>query len=119
MKYKTADLEGLPLDTAVAVIEGWASHLEPIEHWLAREGSYSTDQTAGGRIIDREHIATVYMGGKWRAFTADGDAASHSSYMHNRYIDVNDEDGDGVGPTRLVAAMRAWVAQQLGPEVDL
>ena len=111
MKYQTATLEGALLDAAVALAEGWSAHLEPVEHWLAREGSYSTDQAAGGKLIDLYRISTVFMSGQWEAF--------NPVLKHDHYLDVVAGDGDGNGPTRLIAAMRAHILRKIGREVDL
>ncbi len=62
----------------------------------------------GGPIIEREKISTEEIQGAWKAeleiLTADD--------AHYRY-------GLGYGPTPLIAAMRCYVAANLGAEVEI
>lgn len=111
MKHKTATLEGELLEAAVALAEGWAPHLEPLEHWLRREadGGY-LGWAAGGPIIERERIGVL-----------SGDAPFIKDWSAS--IKCR-RDGYPVflcasGPTPLVAAMRAFVASRFGDEVEL
>lgn len=69
----------------------------------ARRFSPSTDWTQGGPIIDREGINLNKRDGEWKAeaFPAEGGVAI------------------GLGPTPLIAAMRALVASKLGEQVEL
>lgn len=113
--HKTSELEGDPLDAAVALAEG---------HPLG--GGYSTFWHHGGPIIERERIATAPIG------PADGRAAGISwcawveskndaeLERENGYFERNvDSKAPGRGPTPLIAAMRAFVASKMGDTVEL
>jgi hypothetical protein len=111
MKVKTSELQGAALDWAVASCEGRGIEFEdPKDPWLTLDGlahqplhSYtpSTDWTQGGPIIEREKIALSYDTGRfgWVASFYDGD--------------------DVFGGTPLIAAMRCYVASQMGGEIEL
>jgi len=95
---KVSELQGAALDWAVAKCEGDTGN---INEWLSvyTDGTgdehYSTDWAQGGPIIEREGIALLPT---WTAerpgFSADG-------------------------PTPLIAAMRCYVASQLGDEIEI
>lgn len=111
MKVKTADLIDLSLDWAVAecleatriqlyeyngrrmirvsLPEGIHAPWEPSHYW-----------GQGGPIVEREKIAVDWDHDCWNA----------SKYGHPAYYSA---------PTPLVAAMRFFVASQLGDEVDI
>lgn len=124
----TKDLKGAALDWAVARAgEEWkTAHkhfptmtLDPTfkgVHGDARYGVFltpnnpmrqdpqkfnpSTCQVLGGEIIDREWIGTMPVSdAQWRAGDVDG--------------------ANGYGPTRLIAAMRCFVASKLGDAVEV
>lgn len=119
--YKVAELTGELLDAAVAkALLPTAMRLFPRSQW--REGyepptklAYSTDWAAGGQIIERERLVLgpTETAGEWIAF-ADGatifDSGSDTLTGSNVY---------GVGPTPLIAAMRAFVASELGDTVEI
>lgn len=121
--YKVAELEGVNLDLAVAIAEGWKrngdwwSHVnkeEPMTGMVVRGGElfpapWSSSWMWGGPIIERERIALsppslASPDGDWFAETPSQEA---------------DLDGGALGPTALIAAMRAYVASKFGEEVDL
>ena len=119
MKIKTAELKGTALDWAVAECEEWDFFDEdgvPIiqldsSHMRTRWGLYSpsTDWEIGGPIIEMEGIQLKHM-----------------SYDSNPWwvalIDVPDTSvmkRGCIGPTPLIAAMRAFVASRLGDEVEI
>lgn len=127
MKTKTAELTGEALDFAVAKCEAyqyrypWRQELD-YRAWKSMKSAwgmhpdYSSDYAAGGQIMDREKLSTEYdahweldpadpedNGERWLARTNTYYAAAFSHY----------------GPTRLVAAMRCYVASKLGEEIDL
>jgi hypothetical protein len=86
---KTSELTGAALDWAVSAVHG-DSDIHP----------YSTDWNEGGPIIERERINIRDDGGdQWAA----DDNIRATAY----------------GPTPLVAAMRCYVASQLGDEVNV
>ncbi len=92
-KVKTAELEGIALDWAVA--KALDIQNKPLD-WSPL--SYSTDWAQGGPIIERESIDLVKMGNKqWRA----------------------DCGPAKTGSTPLIAAMRCYVANKLGDEVEI
>jgi len=114
---RTSELTGAALDWAVAKCEGgentvdtWWIHIYGKDWTLRkkcqRSWSPSTDWAQGGPIIERERIDLNWdvtisrpVEGLWFACVDDGD--------------------DVTGPTPLVAAMRCYVASQLGDEIDV
>jgi hypothetical protein len=93
---KTSELSGAALDWAVAMAIG--------DYTPVRVPTYSTDWAHGGKIIEREKIATRFdlEEQEWQAAIA-----------------AEDEWVYGWGATPLVAAMRCYVASKLGNEVQL
>jgi len=93
MKLKVSELQGAALDWAVAECEQFVEdEFEPSENW-----------TDGGPIIEREKIQ-LWVGQNWNA----------SMEPNNINTDTFES-----GPTPLVAAMRCYVASQLGDEVEV
>lgn len=113
MKHKTAELEGVLLDAAVAKAEGCA-----LTEYDDTGGPISFQPSAlwehAGPIIERERIAAWKADGDWCA-AVPGDSAYPGDCD---YIDVTRRDGSS-GPTPLIAAMRAYVASKFGEEVEL
>lgn len=122
---KTSELTGAALDWAVAKCEGGEFHMRtykgdnPGAPFPAIQWAYdwqelsafqpSTDWALGGPIIEWEKISLEYLPGAgdagadvWVATRAEGPG-------------VSEEQGD----KPLVAAMRCYVASQLGDEVDV
>lgn len=109
MKIRVSELEGSLLDFWVAKIVGgsdgrdWGILWNPSECVIydgENEIKYSpsTDWSQGGPIMDRERINTDWLddgSGQWMA--------SMPPYY---------------GPTRLIAAMRCFVAAKFGEEVE-
>lgn len=98
---KTSELTDLALDWAVTkclLPDGWPD----AEIVLGAETDYSSNWALGGPIIEREGITISrgYGGKYWWA-------------VH----DANELEV--LGPTPLVAAMRAYVTAKLGDEVDV
>ncbi len=88
---KTSELTGAALDWAVSKAIG---EYKPVE-----VPNYSTDWAQGGPIIERERLHVYPIDANtWEADTLD--------YTH-------------FGPTPLIAAMRCYVASQLGDEVEI
>ena len=100
MKLKTNELTGAALDWVVAkcilLING-----DDLDIGFIREYAYtpSTNWAQGGPIIERERIR-LDPRGVW--------VAGHDS--------SNDEYS---GPTPLIAAMRCYVASEMGEEVEV
>lgn len=120
MKVKTSELIGPPLDWAVAKCERSGVTGVDGQGTLRVVGgarfSPSTDEALGGPIIDRERLATlppiVKRISKERfAFPID--------YWRAIRQDEDDSAAHGLGPTRLIAAMRCHVALKLGDKVEI
>jgi hypothetical protein len=115
---KTSELTGAALDWAVAICEGWKTvhvngvlmlrHYHPEKahtpHCYVEDFGYSTNWAQGGPIIEREKIR---LDTTWNF--EDG-------YWSARMDTVG---GWWLGDTPLVAAMRCYVASQLGDTVDI
>lgn len=117
MKVKTTDLNGTPLNWAVAQClgvtpvavkknysEGWLLYSRP-NATIPLE--YSSKWAQGGLIIDQ------MMQGKF--FLMEND----DSCCHAAYSETEHDNAHGYGPTPLLAAMRCFVASRLGDEVDV
>lgn len=109
MKHKVSELEGALLDAAVAKAEGYVPR--GTVGWNApADYAPSRDWAHAGPIIERERISTVIgknSNGQWEAWIGPVG-----------YSDLN-EDGNAVGSTPLIAAMRAFVASKFGDVVNL
>ena len=119
-----AELGGIVLDYAVAIVEGghrlradgitWAFTLDGKTRVLSQGwGSIGyqpgRDWQHGGSIIEREGITlrvNASVSGHWVAFIDFGGS--------NRKIEARQ-----TGPTPLVAAMRCFVASKLGDSVEI
>jgi hypothetical protein len=114
VKHKVSELEGELLDAAVAKTIGfslrltaegsreWWQFFEPsLKQWCAVL-PFSTDWINGGPIIGIERISLDYE-------IAEGSPVA-ASLPDQAWL---------VGPTALVAAMRAYVASEFGEEVEL
>jgi hypothetical protein len=101
-KMKTNELTGLALDWAVAKCEGREVKAWAVHRRLGR-CDYSTNWAQGGPILEREKIELTYYIGtdEWLATRIGGPAVSEEW-----------------GPTPLVAAMRCFVASQLGDDIE-
>lgn len=108
---KTSELIGPALDWAVVKAEGLATGQTAIDGVLYGYYTPSTDQALGGSIIDREDISTVLLyGTTWGATTYN---------VQDIVLDHNEAHYQGIGPTRLIAAMRCYVSIKLGDEVEI
>ena len=95
---KTSELTGVFLDWAVTKAEGLSHDFEgPTSIWGCH--GWATSWEMGGPIIERERIAI------W----GDGDLHWEAEWGWHW----------AKGETPLVAAMRCYVASQLGDEVDI
>ena len=94
---KVSELTGAALDWAVAKCEQFVEdEFEPSENW-----------EDGGPIIEREKIGLHCGDGTWGVDVGIWEA-SHSRCLHIKR-----------GPTPLIAAMRCYVASQMGDEIEL
>ena len=119
MKMKTSELTGLALDWAVATCQGYKNLQKlpnrmghepclamippreaygPVELW---ELGYSTDWAQGGPIIENAILVIAPDPGL--------------GWVARSYMDATQYSG----PTPLVAAMRCYVASNLGDEVEV
>jgi hypothetical protein len=102
MKVKTSELTGAALDWAVAMAENWAGADFEVK-------PYSTDWAQGGPLIEREEISIsrefASSRVEWAAWTPA--------------LIRDDAEAFGYGPTPLIAAMRCYVASELGDEVEI
>lgn len=113
MKYAVSTLEGALLDAAVAMAEGLQFRVYTGVMCYADGDDWipSGDWLQGGPIIEREGISLMQLSDgpanpKW--------AANFEIGWHSQELDT-----PHVGPTPLIAAMRAYVASKFGEEVDL
>jgi hypothetical protein len=133
MKIKTNELTRAALDWVVAKCEGLTLHKDAMLNGVVKRGWWvsgmsidpntwhplamfnpSTDWSQGGPIIEREGIDMLRLLANinndvedrgWRAYhTPTREAVTHC------YAE---------GPTPLIAAMRCYVASELGDEVDI
>ena len=114
---KVADLVGDALDYWVAKLQGLQPTMTdggPVTHQpgegQVRVPAFSTDWAAAGALIERHaiHLSTVAPGTPF-----DGRLLSTGAWLarcaERPYVQI--------GPTALVAAMRAYVSSELGPQV--
>ena len=119
LKVKTSDLIGPALDWAVAKCEGCDYHSHECTYatdgsgkvWAAgtcpSEDRYSTRWSQGGPIIDEMM--------KGASFFIENDGGNvHVAFSETRHL-----CSSGYGPTTLIAAMRCYVASELGDEVEV
>lgn len=131
MKIKTSDLTGAALDWAVCAAlavqfnEGRVvkvcRHEATTPAWIERENSPgsaphyhrfgpSTAWAQGGPIIEREDIDVLRDGQEFGARKG----SMHKHPHRDAWVWSAQR-----GPTKLIAAMRCYVASQLGDEVDV
>ena len=117
MKVKTSELSGAALDWAVAKCnqdwtdeDRWYNTIGYVDSGDPDDEPYmpSENWAQGGPIVEREGIAIdcVRCGGE-----VDGWIAALPMYCEAKYEDPS--------PTPLIAAMRCFVARNLGDEVDV
>jgi hypothetical protein len=108
---KTAELTGAALDWAVDKAEG---RIRPDGGYYAgfhgRVTRWSTDWAQGGPIIERT-CASVFFDIK--------DASYEGHPDEPWFSEMDDIGGMWYGPTPLIAAMRCYVANKLGAEVEI
>ena len=100
MKVKISELSGAALDWAVAKCEG-------LDYWHPEIGpsqpEYSTEWAQGGPVIERKGISVmrVYKG------------------YDEPWCTERGEEHFTEAPTPLIAAMRCYVASEMGNEVEV
>ena len=99
MKIKTAEATDEALDWLVTKCEGYDHEVTSSEWGM---WGWATDWAQGGPIIEREKIATNY-------------SAKRDCWFAENFLETCAE----AGPTPLIAAMRCYVASQLGDEVEI
>lgn len=121
-KINTFKLTGAALDWAVAKCEG--------EYKPTAVPCYSTDWAQGGPIIEREEITLVCAEGEYspkhRKYKTYWVAEEGLQYAQDVYGPQGDDWGacfrienNISGQTPLIAAMRCYVASQLGAWVEI
>lgn len=129
---KVSELEGAQLDAWVAHALGYASPASVPEQlcgtWYAGESDGgvcawqpSTDWAQGGPIIERERISIVDIkateGDMWSPERGQFSAFIDSVRCLDSWEGNKSFDGTQIGPTPLIAAMRAFVASKFGDNV--
>lgn len=105
MKIKTSELTGAALDWAVAiVVYGGEKHIP------AGFPAYSESWGQGGPIIERKGIGLLKVAN--RLPHQQWDAGETDELPDTLWSVVS-------GPTPLIAAMRCYVASELGDEVEI
>ena len=101
---KTSELTGAALDWAVAKCEG--IYFENFEEFEMYAGDYSTDWAQGGPIIEREGVSLIRQTpDRWVSEYSNGCDRFDHARSH--------------GPTPLIAAMRCYVASELGDDIEI
>jgi hypothetical protein len=112
MKIKTSELTGSALDWAVAKAQGYGLSTLDLLYDIKEYTKYkpSSDWSFGGPIIERKEI------GIRRNMPCSEDMQWEASPS----ITAKGAGGKfGYGPTPLIAAMRCYVASNLGTEIDI
>lgn len=138
MKIKTSELTGKALDFAVLKCErpDWVSNSKQPEIYVTGCGfTPSTSWSDAGPIIQREKITIVCAEGEYNDEKA-GTPDCYDTYWiatigrlcaETAYGSQGDNWGESFqidsqsmsGPTPLIAALRCYVASNLGKEVDI
>lgn len=120
---KTSELTGAALDWAVAKCE--EALPRSYDDWKQIWPFYSTRWSQGGPIIEREGIGLLFDAGsacrKPSWFATPDDQCTRESYEGEVFDPafMVDEFAGVRGPTPLIAAMRCYVASQLGDNIDI
>jgi hypothetical protein len=118
MKLKTNELQGAALDWAVAkclpddtvriYFDEETGEKLFLDDWEVPEFSPSTDWAQGGPIIERE----------WLDVTPWPNESREDMRWHCQQHDTANDFAQ-YGPTVLIAAMRCYVASNLGDEIEV
>jgi hypothetical protein len=118
---KTSELQGAALDWAVAKCDQPQWSDEDALLWV-QDDEYqynpSTDWALAGPIIEREKLGVW-----WATHYVDDDGVEYGNHWYAE-PGCTDDNADkpysvAFGPTPLIAAMRCYVASQLGDEVKV
>jgi len=124
MKFRVSDIDGPLLDAAVAKAEG----VKLVDRWTGPNGEYSvyssegeyrdsytpsTSWAIGGQIIERERIAVLPGSGKVLGY-GDSEGPERPEPPQWRAKMPNQQTYT-LGPTPLIAAMRAFVHAKFAP----
>ena len=110
---KVAELNGVALDWAVAHCEELKLSRLSGGEFLLSNGDFwfpSTNWAQGGPIIEREGMDLNPHG---------VDSRSGRTHWRAAIQWLDESDFEGIGSTPLIAAMRCYVASQLGKEVEI
>lgn len=124
MKIKVSTATGAVLDCLVAMCEGYDCQFDDSVSgpWLVPQDGYwqdekplsgfnpSTNWAHGGRLIEREGIDLYWLQHGTPDFKASWQARKVTTQHHQHMLN---------GSTPLIAAMRCYVFNKLGEEVDL
>ena len=124
---KTSELTGPALDWAVTKCET-GQPLDTRGAFLVAF-KYSTDWAQGGPIIEQEGITTAFCSGDLNEPRNYWTATAEQQGWQYGYGPYHEQDEDrslqiyktgvSVGPTPLIAAMRAYVASKLGDDIEV
>lgn len=119
MKIKTNELEGELLNQAVAYcVEQSKKFPVFFDGKPMSKGDYITDWALAGPIIEREKIGVW-----WATHYVDDDGVEYGNHWYAEPA-CTDDNADkpyrvAVGPTLLITAMRCYVVNKLGDEIEL
>jgi hypothetical protein len=121
MKVKTSEAEDQVLDYLVAKCEGLVNEDGLMcNSDLSDMGRFtpSTDWAQGGLIIEREKLGVW-----WATHYVDDDGVEYGNHWYAE-PGCTDDNADkpyrvATGPTPLIAAMRCYVVNKLGDEVEV
>ena len=106
---KTSELTGAQLDWAVAKCENEEYSATATTNGIGMEfpaTDYSIDWAQGGPIIEREGISVIH-------------SQNGSNYFWSGEVFESTWLIQQSGPTALIAAMRCYVASELGDDVEI
>jgi hypothetical protein len=110
---KTSELTGAALDWAVTKCEGFDHEVTPGNEWGV--WGWATDWSQGGPIIERERIA-VWFHTEYACWCSASLEWMDADVESDVFLEMPDAFR---GPTPLIAAMRCYVASQLGDNIDV
>lgn len=120
MKLKTSELQGRALNWAVRQAVG-----PRFSDYVEERDNFSTCWSKGGPVIDHAGIAFRKSKGKWYAMMSedlgDGERAHWTQFTFRGVPRTRNTSRRCRfdGPTALIAAMRCFVASELGDEVEI